>query len=75
MRLQRVHTLCVIVYVYYYLIQVYRKDLYPEGPRNCRAPTMLYGYGCYGASIEPDFDSTRLSYLDRGMCYIIAHIR
>eukprot|EP00953_Heterococcus_sp_UTEX-ZZ885_P006781 4133-Heterococcus_DN1.PRE.1 len=54
---------------------VYRKDLYPEGPRNCHAPTMLYGYGCYGASIEPDFDSTRLSYLDRGMCYIIAHIR
>ncbi len=38
-------------------------------------PTMLYGYGSYGASINPGFSSERLSLLDRGFVYAIAHIR
>eukprot|EP00611_Tribonema_gayanum_P013667 TRINITY_DN2470_c0_g3_i2.p3 TRINITY_DN2470_c0_g3~~TRINITY_DN2470_c0_g3_i2.p3 ORF type:complete len:356 (-),score=125.94 TRINITY_DN2470_c0_g3_i2:450-1517(-) len=54
---------------------VYSKDVYANGPASCRAPLMLYGYGSYGHSIEPDFDYTRLSYLDRGVVFAIAHIR
>ncbi|CAB1098468.1 unnamed protein product [Ectocarpus sp. CCAP 1310/34] len=54
---------------------VYRKDAHPDGLAGAKAPCMLYGYGSYGASIEPSFDFTRLSFLDRGMVYAIAHIR
>jgi oligopeptidase B len=36
---------------------------------------LLYGYGSYGASIPPSFSSPRLSLLDRGFVYAIAHIR
>jgi len=50
---------------------VYRGDL----PRNGRAPLLLYGYGAYGLSVDPAFDSTRLSLLDRGFVYAIAHVR
>lgn len=39
---------------------VYRKDIYPDGLSGKKAPCMLYGYGSYGASIEPSFDFTRL---------------
>jgi oligopeptidase B len=39
------------------------------------APMLLYGYGSYGISIDPTFSSDRLSLLDRGMVYAIAHIR
>ena len=46
-----------------------RKDT----PKN--APTLLYGYGSYGISISPSFSSSRLSLIDRGMVYAIAHIR
>lgn len=35
----------------------------------------LYGYGAYGIAIEPGFSTTRLSLLDRGYAYAIAHIR
>ncbi len=39
------------------------------------APLLLYGYGSYGISMDPSFRSPRLSLLDRGMTYAIAHIR
>ncbi len=39
------------------------------------APMFLYAYGSYGASMTPDFSSNRLSLVDRGMIYAIAHIR
>ncbi|MCC6342742.1 MAG: S9 family peptidase [Bryobacterales bacterium] len=50
---------------------VYRKDL----RRDDGNPTLLYGYGSYGISIDPAFSSSRLSLLDRGYIYAIAHIR
>lgn len=39
------------------------------------APLLLYGYGSYGYSVPPTFSSNRLSLLDRGVVYVIAHIR
>lgn len=50
---------------------VYRKGFQKDG----KQPLLLYGYGSYGNSMEPYFSSTRLSLLDRGFCYAIAHIR
>ena len=51
---------------------VYRPDLRPaEGG----SPLLLYGYGSYGASMDAGFSSLRLSLLDRGFVYAIAHIR
>ncbi|GAB3594195.1 Protease 2 [Corynebacterium faecale] len=38
-------------------------------------PTLLYGYGSYEASIDPGFSVARLSLLDRGMVFAIAHVR
>jgi oligopeptidase B len=38
-------------------------------------PTLLYGYGAYEASIDPMFDPVRLSLLERGFVYAIAHVR
>lgn len=40
-----------------------------------KAPTLLYAYGSYGFSMTPAFSTARLSLLDRGMVYVIAHIR
>jgi oligopeptidase B len=40
-----------------------------------QAPLLLYAYGSYGASLEPDFSSNRLSLLDRGVIYALAYIR
>lgn len=48
---------------------VYRKDRVAGGPLH------LYGYGAYGISIDPGFSTTRLSLVDRGFAYAIAHIR
>ena len=50
---------------------VYRKDL--GVPNN--HPLLLYAYGSYGISLDPYFSSARLSLLDRGFIYAIAHIR
>ncbi|HBY54949.1 MAG TPA: oligopeptidase B [Marinilabiliales bacterium] len=50
---------------------VYKKGLKKDG----NAPLLLYGYGSYGASMDASFSSTRLSLLNRGFVYAIAHIR
>lgn len=50
---------------------VYKKGLKKDG----NAPLLLYGYGSYGASMDASFNSTRLSLLNRGFVYAIAHIR
>jgi oligopeptidase B len=50
---------------------VYRKDTKRDGT----APLFVYGYGSYGASMEPEFESERVSLLDRGFVYANAHIR
>jgi len=50
---------------------VYRKDL----AKSADNPLLLYAYGSYGYSTDPSFSSTRLSLLDRGFVFAIAHIR
>ena len=50
---------------------VRRKDTAVDGA----APLYLYGYGAYGYAIAPSFSTSRLSLLDRGFIYAIAHIR
>ena len=50
---------------------VSRRDVLRDGS----APCLLYGYGAYEISIDPGFSIPRLSLLDRGFCYAIAHIR
>ena len=46
-----------------------------DTPRDGSAPLLLYGYGSYGLSMPVNFNSNRLSLLDRGVTYAIAHIR
>ena len=53
------------------LTVAYRKDLKKDGDN----PTLLYGYGSYGSVIDADFNSQRLSLLDRGFVFAIGHIR
>lgn len=50
---------------------VHRRDL----PRNGGNPTLLYGYGAYEVSNDPMFDPARLSMLERGFVFAIAHVR
>src|SRR5205814_1471502 len=50
---------------------VYRRNVKLDGS----APMLLYGYGSYGISIPPSFSAARLALLDRGVIFVIAHIR
>ena len=50
---------------------VYRKDMKKDSSQNL----LLYAYGSYGSTRDPYFTSTRLSLLDRGFIYAIAHVR
>jgi oligopeptidase B len=50
---------------------VYKKGFKKDG----HAPLLLYGYGSYGASMDASFSSSRLTLLNRGFVYAIAHIR
>jgi oligopeptidase B len=50
---------------------VYKKGFKRDGTQ----PLLLYGYGSYGISIDPTFNSARLSLIDRGFAFAIAHIR
>jgi oligopeptidase B len=50
---------------------VYRKGVKRDGQN----PLLLYGYGSYGASIDAAFSSPRLSLIDRGFIFAIAHVR
>ncbi len=50
---------------------VYRKDT----PLDGSSPLLLYGYGSYGSTTDPFFSTVRLSLLDRGFIYAIAHVR
>ncbi|PHI20083.1 oligopeptidase B [Lewinellaceae bacterium SD302] len=50
--------------------------VYKKGtPKDGSAPLLLYAYGSYGYSMDPSFSISRLSLLDRGFIYAIAHIR
>ena len=51
---------------------VYRKDKFKKDGTN---PLLQYAYGSYGTTIDPSFSITRLSLLDRGFVYALAHIR
>lgn len=50
---------------------VYKKGMQKNG----KNPMLLYGYGSYGATIDPSFSTTRLSLLDRGFIFAIVHVR
>ena len=50
---------------------VYHRDTARDGS----APLLLYAYGSYGHSMDPSFSISRISILDRGMIFVIAHIR
>lgn len=50
---------------------VYKVSEFGKGPQ----PMFLYAYGAYGHTVDPSFSSARLSLLDRGMVFAIAHVR
>jgi oligopeptidase B len=50
---------------------VYKKGMNRDGNN----PLLLYGYGSYGITVEPSFSSSRVSLLDRGFIFAMAHIR
>ena len=50
---------------------IYKKGFKQNGKGNL----LQYGYGSYGATVDPSFSSTRLSLLDRGFAFAIAHVR
>ncbi len=49
--------------------------IYKKGIDPAKAPMLLYGYGSYGITIQPTFSALRLSLVDRGFVFAIAHIR
>ncbi len=53
------------------LVLIYRRGLTPERTH----PTLLYGYGAYGANTDAGFSGARLSLIDRGVVYAIAQVR
>ena len=50
---------------------LYRRDLELDGS----APLLIYGYGAYGHAMDAGFSTNRLSLVDRGFVYAIAHVR
>jgi oligopeptidase B len=54
---------------------VYNKKVLNEQGQLRNCPLLLYGYGSYGACIDPTFDYKRTALLDRGVVYVIANIR
>src|SRR2546430_14995951 len=52
-------------------LPIYRRNT----PRDGSAPVLLYGYGSYGISVPVNFSANRLSLLDRGVIYAVAHVR
>src|SRR5699024_7224562 len=50
-------------------------DTAARGDAGEPVPTLLYGYGSYEASMDPGFSVARLSLLERGMLYAVAHVR
>lgn len=50
---------------------VYHREHFRKGSN----PLLVYGYGSYGESIDADFSASRLSLLNRGFVYAIAHVR
>jgi len=50
---------------------VYHRQHFQHG----KNPLLVYGYGSYGSSMDADFSASRLSLLDRGFVYAIAHVR
>ncbi|AOP43103.1 S9 family peptidase [Edwardsiella piscicida] len=50
---------------------VYRRDRFVRGQN----PILIYGYGAYGSSMDPGFSTSRLSLLDRGFVFALAHVR
>jgi len=57
-------------------VQVPVSLVYKKGyQKNASHPMLLYAYGAYASTIDPGFSSSRLSLLDRGFAYAIAHVR
>lgn len=54
---------------------VARRDVAAAVERGEPAPSVLYGYGSYEASMDPSFSISRLSLLDRGVVFAVAHVR
>ncbi|WP_207885360.1 S9 family peptidase [Pseudomonas sp. 30_B] len=52
-----------------------RRDVLEDVARGKPAPLYLYGYGAYGESLDPWFSHARLSLLERGFVFAIAHVR